>query len=145
MSEERGFEIRDRRRVRPDGETPAAGPESGAGSRFVSAEDLERALNEELLVEDGGESSGESPRMHDLLYLFCRELMLLGWVRTGLWANPASGNLEPDLAEAKKAIDLLGDLWKHLEPDLEPDERRQFQNELSNLRINFVKQSQSAG
>jgi hypothetical protein len=63
------------------------------------------------------------------------------WVSLGLMPNPMSGKIEKDLAEAKRAIDILGDLARHAEAGAEPDEKRDLRNMLADLRVNYLRQS----
>jgi hypothetical protein len=67
------------------------------------------------------------------------------WVALGLVPDPLSGRVQADLGEARAAIDVVGDLVRHLEAQATPAERRELQTMLSNLRINFVQQSNRTG
>lgn len=150
MSEPRGFEVRDRRRVRPDGGvTPEDVAEAAGSSQFVSGEHLDELLDSDSLLDDSPEDAAdeamEQIRVGDLLGFFTQELITHAWVGCGLWANPRTGRVEQNLPEAKKAIDLLGDLAKHAEAELDPTERRRFQNELATLRLNYISQCRAAG
>ncbi len=57
--------------------------------------------------------------------------------------QPVPGEMERDLAQAKIAIDTVAFLVGQLEPHLSAEERREMQNMVSMLRINYVQQSQN--
>ena len=60
MSEERGFEVRDRRRVRPDGGvTPEDVAEAAGSSQFVSGDNLDELLDSDLLLDDSPEDAAD--------------------------------------------------------------------------------------
>lgn len=79
--------------------------------------------------------------IYSLLQSFISMLVNQCWQWLGLVKNPVTGNLEKDLAQAKVAIDTVALLVTQLEPKLEPSEQRQMQAILSDLRMNFVRQS----
>jgi hypothetical protein len=62
----------------------------------------------------------------------------------GLVADPASGQVRKDLAQARLSIDSVAGLVNALASGVEPAERRELENLVSNLRLNFVNQSQTA-
>ena len=63
------------------------------------------------------------------------------WVAMGLVADPITGKIRKNLPDARRGIDALADLLRHLEPDATPEEKRELQMALSNLRVNFIQQS----
>jgi hypothetical protein len=65
------------------------------------------------------------------------------WVAMGMVADPGTGRIQPDFADAQLAIDALGDLTGRLQPHLDAAQRREVQTELTNLRLNFVRQKAS--
>lgn len=123
MSEDRGFEVRDRRRVQ-------------------AADD-----NADNVVETGDEEEfdGGMPPMEitvqGVLRFSIEMLSNRAWVCMGLTPNPMSGKIERDLDEAKRAIDVLGALAPHAEAGAEPQEKRDLRNMLADLRVNFLRQS----
>lgn len=126
MSEDRGFEVRDRRRVQaPDD----------------NSENLAEAGEEEF---DGGMPPMEIT-VQGVLRFSIEMLSTRAWVCMGLTPNPMSGKIERDLDEAKRAIDVLGALAPHAETGAEPQEKRDLRNMLADLRVNFLRQSGSSG
>ena len=169
MSEESGFTVTDRRRVRSeaaaesavaDAEAAAAAAEAEAATAEAEAATAEAAAGvaEAEAAEAEAGFADEADEMGDFVPNFMGRLtvsdilrMTVGmlnekaWVSMGLLPNPASGQIERDLAEARRAIDVLTDLARHLEADASPEERRELQTLTSNARLNFVRQSSQPG
>jgi hypothetical protein len=61
-----------------------------------------------------------------------------GWM--GLSPNPFTGEMERDMAQAKIAIDCVTYLVAQVDPHLEEADRREMQNVVSMLRVNYVQQ-----
>ena len=121
MSEDRGFEINDRRRFTP-------GNGHGGGPNPENKEPDEDMPPLEVTVQG-------------VLRFAIEMLSDRAWVSMGLTPNPMTGKIEKDIAEAKRAIDILGDLARHAETGAEPEERRDLRNMLADLRVNFIRQS----
>jgi len=66
------------------------------------------------------------------------------WQWMGLMADPLSGTVKKDLEQARLLIDSVAALTETLAAKSDATQRRELQNNLSNLRINFVSQSQTA-
>lgn len=66
------------------------------------------------------------------------------WQCLGLVADPASGEAKKDLEQARLCIDSVAALVERLSPGVELAERRELENLVSNLRLNFVTQSQAS-
>lgn len=63
------------------------------------------------------------------------------WQWMGLVKDPSTGKIEKDMAQAKVAIDAVAALAAQLEGKVSPSESEQLKAMLSDLRINFVRQS----
>lgn len=133
MSEERPFEVVDRRRVRPGAEE--AGDEPHAES--ARPEGQAGAGGEPAAPE--GEAGGIS--VDAILWSTAHALHTCAWVAMGLLPDPATGRVARNLEEARRAIDALADLGKHLEATASPQEKRELQVMLTDLRVNFVRQA----
>lgn len=138
MSEERGFEVVDKRGAR------AEEPQAPAADETAAAE-----------VEPGDEGGEEMPNFSGfnplagittsgILQMTWGLLSERAWIDMGMVADPGTGEVKKQISEAKLAIDVLGDLARHLEPLASADERREIQTVLTNLRLNFVRQRDSA-
>jgi hypothetical protein len=106
----------------------------------------EQAVDVDPVAEDAGEIPENMP-VPDVWMLLQYALQLFAqqaWMAMGLVANPATGQVEVDLAQARVAIDTVGDLVGRLEgaPEsaLPANARRELRNVLNNLRLNFVNQ-----
>ena len=131
--EEPGFRVTDRRRAgreepRDVGQAATApgtpGPEPAG-----HAEDEAREADIRLLS------------VPDLVRVLISELYARAWVHMGLVVNPATNLLAVDLPQARLAIDCIGSLAEHLGSFAEESERRELELMLTDLRVNFVRQS----
>lgn len=76
----------------------------------------------------------------DLLRWCVSLLATSAWQALGLIPDPATNKVERNLDDARLAIDATASLVEHLRPRLQDAERREFDNLLANLRLNFVEQ-----
>ncbi len=146
--EEEGFTFRDRRRLNTEEAAPTPSPVSLSVPDPAPVEVLEEAegayYGEEIGDDTGEPESTEIPDVRSVLALFLGELRNLAWLRMGLVANPMTGVIETDLAQAKMAIDTVSYLAEQLEPHVAPEERLPLKAMVSDLRLNFVEQSKRA-
>lgn len=147
MSEDRGFEVTDKRRRTANGGASAEEVTAAAGGPTpfgpgVQVPGMPNPAGEE------DEYTGEGPDPvadFDVTAILRMTIGIMNektWINMGLLANPGSGQVQKNIPEARRGIDLIADLVKHLEPYAEPQEKRELQVLLQNLRINFVRQSQ---
>lgn len=142
--EETGFTFVDRRRTVPEAAVPDAAEapaEVPAAPEMFSGE--ENGL-EDTAADSDYEGDGRAPTTYDLLGYCINLLASQAWQKLGLLADPQTGEAQPDLAEAKVAIDAVGDLASHLDaaPDsaVPPDLRRELKTLVNDLRLNYVSQ-----
>ncbi|MCL5773927.1 MAG: DUF1844 domain-containing protein [Firmicutes bacterium] len=64
------------------------------------------------------------------------------WIQMGLHLNPATKEIKKDIQQASLAIDCLQSLIEKTEDKLDEKTKSEIKNLLSNLRLNFVQQSQ---
>lgn len=138
--EEEGFTFRDRRRLTTEETAPAPPPAPAAPAPAPEPEIEESPLGYDE-GEGDEEESTELPDVRSVLALFMGELRNLAWLRMGLVANPMTGQIERDLAQAQMAINTVGFLAEQLEPHVAPEERLPLKAMVSDLRLNFVEQS----
>ena len=139
--EDEGFTFVDKRRVQAeagaeDAPVPTAPePQSAPVESFASPEDAE-------FSDDLGD--GAPPDTYSLLGYCISLLASDAWQKLGLLADPQSGQAQPDLAQAKVAVDAVGDLAARLEAaprEAVPDSlRRDLRTLLNDLRLNYVAQ-----
>jgi Domain of unknown function (DUF1844) len=165
MSEEQGFEVIDKRRVRADAEAAApsgevVAPEAepieeataeteaqapGAAETAEQAEGSSGAAGPGTGTVPPGAGAGErlpAVTARDIVTVCIGQLHEIAWAQMGLVPNPTSQTMQRDLTDARLAIDCIADLVRHLEKSADPATQRELQTMLSNLRLNFVQQSQ---
>lgn len=155
--EETGFTFVDKRRAATEAPaTVQAAAEAPAVDIPQATDPLPEMAAQEADLGEGGlgaDGLGEGdlgaeagpPSTYDLIG-YCLNLMAQqAWQKLGLLADPQTGEAKPDLAEAKVAIDTVGDLAGRLETAPETlipaDFRRDLRTLLNDLRLNYVFQS----
>lgn len=122
------FTVVDRRRVKEDPEAPASEPQPPTPPPA------------------DGESSTTSPQhLHRLTVrdrlLMCIDILQQGaWISLGLISDPATGQIEQDLNQARLAIDSVEFLAGKVEGELDEETRRDLKALVSDLQVNFVQQ-----
>lgn len=95
--------------------------------------------------KENPEENKEEPKLLDepfpvkdivLMYLYSLEGK--AWAYMGLTSHPETRKPKKDLAEAKLAINTIEALFKAIEGTLSPEEKKEFQVHLTNLRLNFA-------
>ena len=129
--EETGFTFVDKRRTAPE-TAPDAAPEI-----------VPEAVEELSSFDETGDADG-APTTYEMIGYCINLLASQAWQKLGLLADPQTGEAQPDLAEAKVAIDAVGDLAARLDtaPDLAvpADLRRDLRTLVNDLRLNYVSQ-----
>lgn len=143
--EDKGYEVIDKRKVKP-GEDPSAQAETEAGEvrEGEARAQAEEAKAEEPKREEAKEEFEAKLPPVDVHLLLRSFIGLLGshaWQWMGLVVSPATGKVEKDLVQAKVAIDSISALAKQLEGKLDPKEQEELRGMLSDLQINYVRQS----
>jgi len=138
--EEAGFTFVDKRRAQAEApaETPVAAVLEPLSTEAIGAGgDADDKLDDEL-------AAGGVPSTYDLIGYCINLLSSQAWQKLGLLADPQTGEAKPDLAEAKVAIDAVGDLAARLEtaPEamISADMRRDLRTLINDLRLNYVSQ-----
>ncbi len=108
-------------------EPPACGCDDAAGAPDAEAQP---DLGDSLLADVYSLTSFS-------LGLFIQQ----AWISLGLRNVPGASETRPDLDQARVAIDAAAFLFDKLRPVLEPDEQRQIELELTNLRLNFAQRA----
>lgn len=142
MSEERGFEVTDRRH-HAQAAAPAVDGETDAVSDRAEAEGDEEGfgVEDDAYSDAGFQNPLAGMTVAGILRMAVGLLNERAWAGMGLVPDPLTGKIEKNLPEAKRAIDAIGDLAKHVEADATAEDRRELQVMLTNLRVNFVRQS----
>jgi len=147
--EESGFTFVDKRRVSRDPQDPTAGTQdTGAPSPDAATETAAEQAGDSTLPpmteEDmAAHASGTIPRLsvRDRLLMSIDILNQGAWISLGLVSDPATGQIERDLAQAKTAIDSVAFLAGKVEGDLDEETRRELRNLVRDLQLNYVQQT----
>lgn len=91
------------------------------------------------------ETPKTAPTVYQHLAIMLDQIAAVSWQKLGLHPDMVTGKLEPNLAEAKVAIDVSGYLAQQLEPTLDDEDRRQVQHLVRDLRLNYVQKMQESG
>lgn len=98
-----------------------------------------------LKCEDmADEANGEGRKpvdVFEVLTVMVEQLAAMAWQKMGLQPDFVTGKIEADLAQCKAAIDATAAVVQIIEPKLDDDDRRQVQNLVRDLRINYVEHS----
>ncbi len=139
--EEQGFTFVDKRRAAA--ETPLEEPAVPAAEPVTEASEMSGASPD----DDGPDGPSD---VYSVLGYCMSILASQAWQMLGLIADQRTGEAKQDLAQAKVAIDAVGDLAVRLEAapaEFVPDAlKRDLRTLLQDLRLNYVsQQGQSSG
>ena len=128
----------------PEGEAvpPDAEPEQTPDEPGQAADASEAA------AEETAEAPQEPPRPLDvyaILRVSIAQLSSIAWQLMGLQPDPFTDKIRKDLDQARIAIDATAALVEKLQPHLQGQEAKDYQSLLTDLRLNFVKQSGGGG
>ena len=84
------------------------------------------------------EETRDAPTVFDHIAVLLDQMAGVAWQMLGLQPDMVTGKIEPDLDQARVAIDVVSFLSNKLEPQLDEDDRRQIQSLVRDLKINFV-------
>lgn len=138
---EKTYEVKDKRRINPDGtiregveeQTEAKAQELGEATKASAQESKEK-------VEEAGELPVAS--VYDILQFVAGMLSEQAWQKMGLRLAPGQKEMTKDMTQAKLAIDTIAFIVDKLHPHIGENERKALRGLLSDLQLNFVRQSQ---
>jgi hypothetical protein len=125
----------------PEEETPAAEASAPAEPAGDTAEQP-AAPADEAAAEEPAEPL-QPLDVYALLQLSFAQLAAAAWQKMGLQPDPFTNTIVKDIDQARLAIDAAADLLKRFQPRLQGQEARDYQTMLTDLRLNFVKQSET--
>ncbi len=79
---------------------------------------------------------------YQFIAVMMEQLSAIAWQKMGLQPDLATGKIHKDLTQCKAAIDATTALAAIIEPQLDENDKRQMQNLVRDLRMNFVEHSQ---
>jgi hypothetical protein len=141
--DEAGFTFVDKRKVVAEDQASGVAVETPEAANSADAtSDTADSFDDNVAESDV--DGGLTPDVYMLLQYCVQLLAADAWQKMGLIANPQTGQVVTDLAQAKVAIDSVGDLIGRLESApqtaVPESERRELRNVLNNLRLNYVNQ-----
>ena len=80
----------------------------------------------------------QAPTVYDHIAVVLDQMAGVAWQKLGLQPDIVTGKIEPDLDQARVAIDIVSFLAGKLEPQLNADDQRTIQSLVRDLKINFV-------
>ena len=123
--------------------------EEQEGFTFIDKRSVQSEETEETVEELPADIIGEAGEVYGLIGYCISLLSSVAWQKMGLIANPQTGEAKADLAQAKVAVDAVGDLSAYLEAapeDALPAEmRRELRTLMNDLRLNYVSQHEREG
>jgi hypothetical protein len=84
------------------------------------------------------EPTREAPTVFDHIAVLLDQMAAVAWQKLGLQPDMVTGQIEPNLDQARVAIDVVSFLAGKLEDQLDEDDRRHVQSLVRDLKINFV-------
>ena len=81
-----------------------------------------------------------APTIYDHLAIVLDQLSAVAWQKLGLQPDMVTGKIEPDLAQARVAIDVVGYLSSQLESQLDEADKKHLHSLVRDLKINYVQQ-----
>lgn len=137
--EEKTYEVKDKRRVNPDGSLKEESQESPPASEEPTAGQTPEA--EEISSEEA-EAEFPLPSVYDLLQFIAGLLSEQAWVQMGIRVAPGQKEAQKDPVQAKIAIDTVAFIADKLHPHVGDEERKALRALISDLQINFVRLGQ---
>lgn len=136
-NEGKGYEVIDKRGKDEEAEDAPAAEQPEAAQAEVGEEQPE--------AEKEHDHSHEEPisvSVYGLLQWFAAMLTESAWQFMGLQMNPSTKKIEKDMAQARVAVDTVVFLTDQLGPHVTEEQRRAYRAIVSDLRVNFVQQSE---
>jgi Domain of unknown function (DUF1844). len=82
--------------------------------------------------------SSERTNVYTLLRYTLELYIASAWQHMGFLPDPATGKTHVALEEARIAIDCADFLAGKLKPHLEPEEQREYERRIRDLKLNFL-------
>jgi len=75
----------------------------------------------------------------DYLYMMIASLDAKAWAYMDYIVHPETQKHQKDLTQAKYAIDSIDAMYKIIQDQLTPEQKKDIETRITNLRLNFVK------
>lgn len=135
---EKSHEVKDKRRVNPDGSLKET-----AKAETKASEAVEEQPAPEQAAEPQAEQTAEmpAPDVFETLQFVTGLLAEQAWQFMGLRLPPGRKEPVTDMAQAKIAIDTIIFIGDKLHPHLGDEDRRAIRGIISDLQLNFVQRN----
>jgi len=135
MSEDKNYEVNDRRKVKLDENGDAVIQQDDDQSSEIND------VQEELEQHIPDMNNMPPVDVYSVIKSFISILSSQTWLWLGLFKNPTTGKLETDLQQARVAIDIIAVLIEKVNDNSTPAEQRELRDLINDLRMNFVRQN----
>ena len=85
-----------------------------------------------------------APTIYDHLAVILDQMSGVAWQKLGLQPDMVTGKIEPDLTQARVAIDVVGYLAGQLETQLDEEDKKHLHSLVRDLKINYVQKQGGA-
>lgn len=137
--EEKAYEVKDKRRVNPDGSLKEdAEPEQ----KVEQAQTEEPKAKAEGPKTEAPTEQAPPPNIYETLQFMTGLLAEQAWQFMGLHLPPGRKEPVTDLVQAKVAIDAVIYLADKVHPHLGEEDRKAIRSIISDLQLNFVQHNQ---
>ncbi len=127
-TEDRGFKVKDKRKILEE-----------ANVKEATSEPKQKSHVEERQTETSNQSKTQVPPLPEINFsTFILSLSTSALMHLGELANPENNRLERNLPMAKQTIDLIDMLKKKTEGNLEKEEDQLITNLLYDLKLKYV-------
>jgi hypothetical protein len=106
-----------------------------------AADQAEHAQSPAAEAGEPGEGDLRPLDVYMVLRASVAQFSSAAWQMLGLQPDPFTGKLHKDIEQARTAIDVTAFLVEKLLPSVQGQEARDYQNLLTDLRLNFVRQA----
>ena len=79
-----------------------------------------------------------APTIYDHLAVLLDQMSGVAWQKLGLQPDMVTGKIEPDLSQARVAIDVVAYLASQLESQLDEEDRKHLHSLVRDLKVNYV-------
>lgn len=157
--EQKTYEVKDKRRVNPDGtlkESEEDKPRQEQAAETQQEQPAEKAEDSSSAAEAPPTEQGSTteareqvppapPNIYAMLEFVVGLLTEQAWQLMGIRLAPGQKEMTTDLAQAKVAIDTIVLIADKLHPHVGEEDRRALRGLISDLQVNYVQRSQSGG
>lgn len=89
-----------------------------------------------------GETERHPVDVYGVLAVTVEQMAAIAWQKMGLQPDYMTGKIEKDMAQCKVAVDATAALAALIEPSLDESDKRQLQNLVRDLRMNYLEKAQ---